>query len=114
MYILGLHIDTSDKTGYMTIHHDNLVFDCVFNYHTSTASGYGDEDLSEYQVKGEPFIEGINFDLYSTHNSIHRIDCDFDLALEYSSDIFKYSVQIAKDIINTWLNLQGNKDEEDI
>ena len=98
----------------MSVHHENLVFDCVFDYNTSAASGYGDEDLPEYQVKGEPFIEDINFDLYSTLNGIHRIDCDFDLALEKPSDIFKYREQIAYDIIDSWLNLQGHNIEDGI
>ena len=114
MYIKGLCLDPTDDTAYMTVHHENLVFDCVFDYHVSVASGYGDEDLPEYQVKGEPFIEGINFNLYSTRNGIHRIDCDFDLAIEYPHDIFKYSQQIAQDIVDSWLNLQNKNDDEGI
>ena len=113
MYIKGIHLAPADDTGYMTVHYENLVFDCVFDYHTSVASGYGDEDLPEYKVKGEPFIEGINFNLYSTRNGIHRIDCDFDLAIENTQDIFRCVKKIAHDIIDSYLTLT-NKQEDGI
>lgn len=92
MYIKGLNIAPGEDIGYMTIHHENLVFDCVFDYHLST----------EDYVKDKPFIEGINFDLYSTRNGIHRIDCDFDLAIENPHDIFRCVEEIAQDIIVNW------------
>ena len=96
-----MKIAIDGNTALMAFNYGEKHFDCIIDYHISVASGYGDEDLPEYRVKGEPFIEGINFE----HHYTNRYECELDLAVEKISDIFKYKTHIAEDIILGFLNV---------
>lgn len=113
MDIYRLKVVLEAEYALMSFSYKDCQFECFIEFNTSVASGYGDEDLPEYKVKGEPFIEGINFELTSVYANINKYDCELDLAVEKPSDIMRYKEMIAQGIIDSYLTLT-NKQEEGI